>query len=36
MKRTWIKNAQIVNEGQTFQGSVVIEDEIIVEILKEN
>ena len=36
MKRTWIKNAQIVNEGQTFQGSVVIEDEIIVEILQEN
>ena len=36
MKRTWIKNAQIVNEGNTFIGSVVIEDEIIVEILQEN
>ena len=36
MKRTWIKNAQIVNEGKTFIGSVVIEDEIIVEILQEN
>ena len=36
MKRTWIKKAQIVNEGNTFIGSVVIEDEIIVEILQEN
>ena len=36
MKRTWIKNAQIVNEGKTFNGSVIIEDEIIVEILQEN
>ena len=36
MKRTWIKNAQIVNEGNTFNGSVIIEDEIIVEILKDN
>ena len=34
MKRTWIKNARIVNEGQTFNGSVVIEDEFIAEILK--
>lgn len=34
MKRTWIKNARIVNEGQTFNGSVVIEDELIAEILK--
>lgn len=33
MKRTWIKNAWIVNEGQTFQGSVVIEDEVIAEVL---
>lgn len=33
MKRTWIKNARIVNEGQTFCGSVVIEDEIIAEVL---
>ena len=36
MKRTWIKNAQIVNEGKTFKGSVIIEDEIIVEVLQEN
>ena len=36
MKRTWIKNARIVNEGKTFNGSVIIEDEIIVEILLEN
>ena len=34
MKRTWIKNARIVNEGQNFEGSVVIENEIISEILK--
>lgn len=33
MKCTWIKNAWIVNEGQTFQGSVVIEDEVIAEVL---
>ena len=36
MKRTWIKNAQIVNEGKTFNGSVIIENEIIVEVLQEN
>lgn len=36
MKRTWIKNARIVNEGQTFEGSIVIEDEIIAEILQAN
>ncbi len=35
MKRTYIKNARIVNEGQTFVGSIVIEDEIIAQILKE-
>ena len=34
MKRTWIKNARIVNEGQTFEGSLVIENEIIAEIMK--
>ena len=34
MKRTWIKNARIVNEGQTFEGSLVIEGEMIAEILK--
>ena len=33
MKRTWIKNAQIVNEGRTFRGSVVMEDEVIAEVL---
>lgn len=35
MKRTWIKNARIVNEGKTFHGSVVIEGEVIAEILTE-
>lgn len=35
MKRTWIKNARIVNEGLTFSGSIVIADEIIEEILKD-
>ena len=34
MKRTYIKNARIVNEGQTFNGSVVIENEVIAEVLK--
>lgn len=33
MRRTWIKNAQIVNEGRTFRGSVVIENETIAEVL---
>lgn len=36
MKRTWIKNARIVNEGSTFNGSLVIANEIIDEILMEN
>ena len=27
MKRTWIKNARIVNEGKIFHGSIVIENE---------
>ena len=35
MNRTWIKNAQIINEGQRFVGSVVIEDELIAEVLHE-
>lgn len=34
MKRTWIKNALIVNEGQTFEGSLVIEGEYIAEVLQ--
>lgn len=34
MKRTWIKNAQIVNEGKIFEGSIVIVDELIDEILE--
>ena len=34
MKRTYIKNARIVNEGKTFSGSVVIENEVIAEVLK--
>jgi Dihydroorotase and related cyclic amidohydrolases len=33
MKRTIIRNASIVNEGKQFQGSVVIEDQIIKEVL---
>lgn len=35
MNRTWIKNAQIINEGQRFVGSVVTEDELIAEVLHE-
>ena len=34
MKRTWIKNARIVNEGKTIEGSLVIEGEYIVEVLQ--
>ena len=34
MKRTYIQNARIVNEGQTFEGSLVIENEVIAEVLK--
>lgn len=33
MKRTWIKNAKIVNEGNIFCGSVIIENETIAEVL---
>ena len=33
MKRTWIRQALIVNEGICFAGSVVIENEIISEVL---
>lgn len=36
MKRTWIKNALVVNEGKAFHGSVVIENEKIAEILAED
>lgn len=36
MKRTWIKNARIVNEGKCFDGSVVIEGERIAEVLDRN
>ena len=36
MKRTLIYNARIVNEGQVFRGSVVLQDEIIAEILKDD
>lgn len=35
MKRTWIKNARIVNEGKIFHGSIVIENEVITEVLAE-
>lgn len=35
MKRTWIYNARIVNDGQTFRGSVVTESDLIAEVLKE-
>ena len=34
MKRIYIKNARIVNEGQTFEGAIVIENEVIAEVLK--
>ena len=34
MKRTYIHNARIVNEGQTFEGAIVIENEVITEVLK--
>ena len=34
MKTTWIKNARIVNEGEIFEGSVIIAGENIVEVLK--
>ena len=36
MKRTWIKNARIVNEGKTFNGSIVIEDNDIAEVYTDN
>ena len=32
--RTYIHNARIVNEGQTFEGAIVIENEVIAEVLK--
>ena len=35
MKRIWIKDAQIVNEGVVRKGSVVIENDCIADILKE-
>ena len=34
MKRIYIHNARIVNEGQTFDGAIVIENEVIAEVLK--
>ena len=34
MKTTWIKNARIVNEGETYEGSIVITDETITEIIQ--
>lgn len=34
MKRTWIYNATIVNEGLKFAGSVVIEGDTICEVLQ--
>ena len=34
MKRTWIYNATIVNEGLKFAGSVVIEGDTISEVLQ--
>lgn len=34
MRRTLIKNARIVNEGETIHGAVVIEGEIIAEVLR--
>ena len=35
MKRIHIHNAHIVNEGQTFCGAIVIENEVIAEVLKQ-
>ena len=35
MKRIHIHNARIVNEGQTFYGAIVIENEVIAEVLKQ-
>ena len=32
MKRTWIYNATIVNEGLKFAGSVVVKDDTICEM----
>ena len=34
MKRIWIKNAVIVNEGRKFNGSIVIDGETIAEVLE--
>lgn len=36
MKRTWIYNAKIVNEGKCFQGSVTIENDKISNVYKGN
>ena len=36
MKRTWIKNARIVNEGKTLMGSVIIKDDRIAQILTDS
>ncbi len=35
MKRIHIHNTRIVNEGQTFCGAIVIENEVIAEVLKQ-
>lgn len=35
MKRTWIRNARIVNEGAVNRGSIVVEGEQIAEVLPE-
>ncbi len=36
MKKTYIKNATIINEGNSFKGSVLIEDEKIAKIYKDD
>lgn len=36
MKKTWIKNAVIVNEDRTFNGSLVIDGEYIYQIIEGN
>ncbi len=36
MKRTWIKDVRIVNEGKIVRGSVVVEDEEIAEVREDN
>ena len=36
MSKLLIKNATIINEGRTFQGSVLVENEMIVSVVEGN